>query len=74
MKVPDSLPAERSCECIGIELGHMPRFRNRPDIDKLRDAVVLQQRDEFIDRMRRMPNRKNRENALPAISFKLFAR
>jgi hypothetical protein len=52
---------ERCGQRIGIELRHMSRLRHRSHIDKLFDAVAFQQRDEFFNGMRRMPDRKNRQ-------------
>jgi hypothetical protein len=44
----------------------MPRLRNCPYIHKLRDAIIFQNRNKLVERMRRMPDGENR---LPSASL-----
>ena len=60
-KVPigDVLRGQRSRERVAGEMRMAPRFRHGPDVGEPVDAMRMQQRDEVVERSRRMPDGEN---------------
>jgi hypothetical protein len=58
--VVDADRSERVGKAVGVELRHPARARNRTDVRDQRDFGLPQQRDELVDRARRVPDGEER--------------
>src|SRR4051812_48430352 len=56
----DLTAAQRSAQCIGIELRIMPGARHRPNMGKASDAVNFHQSNELVELQCGMADRKDR--------------
>ena len=53
------MKAQKIVKRVGVEVRKPARFRDRPDIRQLHDAVRLEQFEKMVRRMGRVPDREN---------------